>query len=96
LPASRVTVAELAQIDATAAAYGLDTSEFIRRRSLGVPLPEARAISDDRLIFEINRIGNNLNQIAKAGHLGKPLEGMLSATLTELRDTMAKVARDGS
>lgn len=91
----RVTVLERAMIDEAAAAAGLDPSEFCRRRALSYRIPPARSVADDRLIYEINRIGVNLNQIKRAAHLGKTLEGKLSAALDELAEAMKRVA-DGS
>lgn len=95
LPAPRVTVAELAFVEAQAATAGLDPSEFIRRRVLGRKVAPARTVADERLLVEINRVGVNLNQIAKAAHLGKTLEGKLAAALEDVQTAMAKVAAGG-
>ena len=95
LPAPRLTSDELAFVEAQATAAGLDMAEFVRRRVLGRRVAAARAVADDRLLLEINRIGVNLNQLAHAAHLGKSLEGMLAATLDELNAAMKRVA-DGS
>ena len=92
----RVTAFERAALESAAAAAGLHPSEFCRRRALSYRLPAVRAVADDRLIFEINRIGVNLNQIKRAAHLGKTLEGKLAAALDELQAAMQRVAGDGS
>lgn len=92
LPHPRVTTEERAFIEAQAVAVGLDVSEYIRRRALQHRIPPARAVADDRLLLEINRIGVNLNQISKAAHLGKTLEGKLAAALDELHAAMMHLA----
>ena len=52
-----------------------------------------RALADaDRLLVELNRIGNNLNQITARMHLTGELSFSMAATLAELRGAMAKVA----
>lgn len=96
LPRPRVTVSELAAVEAAAALVGLDVSEFIRRRALGAKIPPAKAAADAQMLADLNRIGVNLNQIAKAANIGKTLEGQLAAALVELQALMAKVAADGS
>ena len=95
VPHARLTIAELALIEREAAAAGLDRAEFTRRRLLGQRVTPSRVIADERLLVEINRIGVNLNQIAKAANLGKTMEHMLAATLDEVRAAMARVSPDG-
>lgn len=94
LPAPRLTSDELAFVEAQATAAGLDMAEYVRRRVLGRKIAPARAVADDRLILEINRIGVNLNQISHAAHLGKTLEGKLTAALDEVSAAMKRVADD--
>lgn len=95
VPFARITDAELAYIEAQAAAAGIDPAEYVRRRVLGRKVAPARAVADERLIVEINRIGVNLNQIAaRLNATGEAPEGLaeaLAATTAALR----KVA-DGS
>ncbi len=43
------------------------------------------------LITELARVGNNLNQIAHAAHLGRELRGMGDATLAEIRALVATI-----
>ena len=92
LPAPRVTSDELGFVVQQANAAGIDMAEFIRRRALGRRVAPARAVADDRLLLEINRIGVNLNQISRAAHLGKTLEGKLATALDELHAAMKRVA----
>lgn len=54
----------------------------------------ARAATDDRLLVELNRVGVNINQIARALNSDRPEQGDLAATLSELRTVLAKAATD--
>jgi hypothetical protein len=53
--------------------YGLDLSEFIRRRTLGVPLPPHVAEQRTRatLATALLRLGVNLNQITRHMNAGR-------------------------
>lgn len=68
----RVTVEELEEIEARAQAAGLTAGGFLRAAGLGGKTPRTlpRApIERDLLakaVAELNRVGNNLNQIARA------------------------------
>ena len=69
----RLTPVEHARVRLAAEHFGILTSEFARRRLLGVRLPNPP--SEDQLnaqaVAALNRIGVNLNQIAKrlnSGH----------------------------
>lgn len=95
VPFARITDAELAHIEAQAAAAGIDPAEYVRRRVLGQRIAPARTVSDDRLIVEINRVGVNLNQIAaRFNATGEQPEGLADA-LAEVTAALRKVA-DGS
>lgn len=96
LPDLRVTPAERHHVERLAERAGLTVSEFTRRSVLGQPMPRARGRTDDRALYELNRIGNNLNQIARAANLGHRLDGMLAAALIELRAAVEGLAGDGS
>lgn len=95
VPHARLTLTELAFIEREAAAAGLDRAEFTRRRLLGERVTSSRTVTDERLLVEINRIGVNLNQIARAANLGKTTEHKLAATLDEVRAALARVSPDG-
>jgi hypothetical protein len=89
----RMTVSESTRLRAAAKTAGLSVSEFLRRRSLGVPVVPPRPKADAQTIFELNAIGNNLNQIAH--HLNAGRDGEASYTLElalrELRAALAVV-----
>jgi len=96
LPPVRVTAAERAFIEAQAAAAGVDSSEYMRRRALGETVAPARSPADDRLILEINRVGVNLNQIARSLNSDRPERADLAVALAHLEGVLSKVAADGS
>lgn len=89
----RWTLAEIEFLDEQARLAGISRTEFIRRRSLSlaVTAAPARSISDPALVTELNRIGVNLNQIAKATNAGRGMPHSLAALQAELRTALQKV-----
>ena len=94
LPGVRVTRAELTALQGQADAARLPVSEFVRQRLLSgrvVPPPSAIEAS---LISELNRIGVNLNQIARQVNRGRDADPHhLDFVLGELVTTLRKAAR---
>lgn len=63
----RYTAAEIEHIRFQAHKVGLDPHEYARRRTLGSNVAASRMHrADPALINELNRIGVNLNQLARA------------------------------
>ncbi len=94
----RLTLAEKEMILSKAAAAGVSETEYLRARALGyqVPSPVAR-ICDPALISELNRIGVNVNQLAKAVHLGRDFADFWEAIGEDLRGAIRKVVNaDGA
>ena len=90
----RVTVAEREYIRAQARAAGLPGAEYLRRRALGYTVPPARSgLTDPALISELNRIGVNVNQLARAVHRGSDFVHTWRIIGKQLSDTLAKVVR---
>lgn len=92
--AARFTAAERLALDERATSAGVTLSEFVRASALGVtparlsaamPAGPAGVLSADEL-RELNAIGNNLNQIARALNSGRadPVDGDLRAALSQL------------
>jgi hypothetical protein len=72
LPAIRLTVAEKNDLDLKAEADGLDLSSWVRQHLTNAPAPKrTMAPTDASLITELNRIGNNVNQIARQVNRGR-------------------------
>ena len=72
-----LTVSEKLHVQAQAEAAGLSEAEYVRRRILGYEVPPARSLSDAALIsevnrtsWELNRIGQNVDQILLATYRG--------------------------
>lgn len=68
----RLTPAERAELDATAALHGLCAAEFMRRRSLGyrLPAPFAEQRQQALMATALLRIGVNLNQLTRHVNAG--------------------------
>lgn len=93
LPSPRVTPAELVQVEQQAGAAGLTAAEFLRRLALEASVTPRRSRSDEAMLVELNRIGVNLNQLARASNSGRPpAAAELQAALAELRDIMRRLA----
>lgn len=96
LPAARLTAAELAFVQESAAAAGLSLADYVRRLVLGHRVSPRRDSAADKLLLELNRIGVNLNQIARAVNMDRDLDADFQAVLSELAVALAKVTADGS
>ena len=91
----RMTAAERATVEARAAQAGLHVSEFARRAILGARITTpaaARSGIPSGLLSDLARIGNNLNQLAHAAHLGRELPDLTRAALIDLRALMDAIA----
>jgi len=92
------TVQERAELERRADAVGLSLSEFVRRRTLHVPLPPQSADRQtrDKLATSLLRIGVNLNQITKhmnAGRFAPPELPSLVATIKTHLDILTDEPR---
>lgn len=93
----RLTIAERAFLRSQADAARLSEAEYLRKRALGLPVRAASERSDPALVSELNRIGVNVNQLARATHRGADFTRYWREIGTMLEGTLAKVlSRDGS
>ena len=108
---TRWTLAERETLRSNAARVGLDESELLRHRALGIPLPPSSSSADPALVAALNahavalaKIGNNVNQLAAATHQGrdfarywKEIGVQLESDLTAARDALNRTleAMDG-
>lgn len=93
----RLTLAEREWLREQASRAGLSETEFMRRRVLGRPIPPAPSRSSDpALVSELNRIGVNVNQLARATHRGSDFVRYWNAVGEELRTVLGKVTRHGA
>jgi len=88
----RLTLAEIERLREQAATSGLTVADYARRRILGLPVSPAPRRADAALLSELNRIGVNINQIARSLNRGQSLALECDDVLAELRRVMAKVA----
>jgi len=96
----RFTMAERAEIERNAFAFGISPSEFTRRRTLGYRLPEAAAAQQARasLGAAFNRLGVNMNQIAyrlNSGARPSDVERELQALIDRINAEMDKLYGPG-
>lgn len=97
---SRYDDAELAAFEERARASGLDDGAYIRSCTLGDAGPRARKRTPvDRELLartnaDLNRVGNNLNQIAHALNAGgSVILSEIAATSRELLATLSDIRR---
>lgn len=65
----RLTTAEIEELRTAAFTAGVSVSDYARSRMLGTRLPSKTVSrSDPALVSELNRIGVNVNQLARANH----------------------------
>ncbi len=65
----RVTLKEQLLIEKQAKTHGISVVEYIRRRTLNKQLPKLKVAPINRkLLIELSRCGNNINQLTKKVH----------------------------
>lgn len=96
LPELRATAAERAFVEDMAAKAGLPLTEFCRQAILSRRVRPRRAAVDEATLAELNRIGVNLNQIARKLNMDADAPADFPAVLDELQALMARIAADGS
>ena len=86
----RLTLAERERLRTDAAAAGISETEFIRRCVVGQPITSVRTRTDPALVVALNRIGNNVNQLARAVHRGSDFQRYWQEVGDELRGVLHK------
>lgn len=90
----RFTAEEKANTEQNAAAAGLSISRFLAKTGSAAqqPVTEEERKEVNKIIVELKRIGNNVNQLAKAnnasftGSAAKPEDSEIEAAAIELRN----------
>ena len=89
LPRTRCTPSERAVIEAKAAQAGLSLSDYMRQMALCGHVIVREPLADIRLLAklntigaELNAIGNNINQMARLGHIHGKIDGLRLAELS--------------
>ena len=90
-----VSVADRETLTAKALSAGVSEAEFLRRLIRGAELADASQSpipvqTDPRLVVELNRIGNNVNQLAKSSHRGSDFVRYWQDVGEELRAVLIK------
>jgi len=89
----RLTPAELAHLHLQAQRAGLNPHEYARRRALGHALVVNGGAqkADPALVSELNRVGVNVNQLARATNMGRRFAGDWEDIAFELRQVLSSV-----
>ncbi|VVS99872.1 MobC family plasmid mobilization relaxosome protein [Hoeflea sp. EC-HK425] len=96
LPNLRVTAAERAYVEEQAARAGLPLVEFCRRAILSKRIKPRPALVEDAVLLELNRLGVNLNQIARAINRGRGIPADMADTMAAIKEAVTRLAKDGS
>ena len=89
----RLTLGEAEFLREQADIAGMSLSELVRRRALGLPVQPTPSRIDGRLLAELNRIGVNVNQLARSIHTGREFRGDWRAIREKLTRVLAEVSR---
>ena len=87
----RCTTAEIETVRENAARAGLSVSDYTRSRAVGIPVRAQSSAMDPALIVALNKIGNNVNQLARASHRGRDSIHSWEAVQYELRAVLHDV-----
>lgn len=96
LPNLRVTASERAMIEEKAFKAGLTLAGYCRRAIFKARFTPVRTSTDQALLVELNRVGVNLNQIARRVNAGRNLPPDFPDVLAEVREAVRKVLAHGS
>ena len=91
LPPVRVTSAQLAYVQKQAANAGLSVTDYLRTLALTEKVKPCKTKLETSLLVELNRIGVNLNQIARAANLGRQEQALLTYARDELVALMKRI-----
>lgn len=88
----RVRSDELEAIQARAEQVGLPVSSYVRESALGHRLRSRPGVADEKLLYEIAKLGNNLNQLTRLGHQRHlPESDAILGPLEEVHDLLREV-----
>ena len=90
--AFRLTAEELARVQAEAERAGVSVSEYCRAAALGQRV-RVRSVPDlSAALVSLNRVGVNLNQIARGVNRGQGVPPDLAEVLAEVRAAVERLA----
>ena len=79
----RFTDDEYNKVYSSAQELGISLSDYIRRKATG-NRERISSKCNKELLYEMNRIGNNLNQIAKHCNINKSVDKLVLKSLVEI------------
>lgn len=93
-----LTTRERAELEQRASTFGMSVSEYVRRQTLGRPLPAG--VAEDRtraaLATALLRLGVNLNQITRHMNAGRSEPFHLPELLNDIRGHVDRLTRHES
>lgn len=90
--AFRLTTDELARVQAEAERAGVSVSEYCRAAALGQRVRVRSAPDLSAALVSLNRVGVNLNQIARTLNAGQPVPADLDEVLAEVQAAVERLA----
>jgi predicted DNA binding CopG/RHH family protein len=87
----RFTEAEIEHLRAQAATCGMPPHEYARQRILGHVVKPAKSQIEASVVSELNRIGVNVNQLARAVHTDRSFQQHWQSICNQLQVTLSKV-----
>lgn len=93
--AFRLTAEELERVQAEAERVGVSVSEYCRAAALGQRVRVRSAPDLSAALVSLNRVGVNLNQVARTLNAGQPVPVDLDEVLAEVRAAVERLAEIG-
>ncbi len=88
----RFSPAEWATVEEQASLSGQPPTRYVREAALGAELRARPGALDREAVYHLARLGNNLNQVAKALNEGRGA-GDVAGVLAELRQLLGELRR---
>ncbi len=89
----RLTLSEVEHLRDQARITGMTVANLVRRRALSLPVQPTPSRVDAQLLSELNRIGVNVNQLARSANTGRAFAGDWQAIEEELSSLLAAVSQ---
>ena len=90
----RLKESEYKVISESARESGLNNSVYIRKILLGYKVRKRKNVNSEKAIYELSKIGNNLNQIAKRANIGNYDEAYIKKTLDNFNNILSELLSD--
>lgn len=94
LPYVRVTAAERIHVDEQAAKAGMSSTEYVYSLVTTRTVTPRKTKLEASYLTELNRVGVNLNQIARTHNAGREIPASLQYVIDELQTLMLKIGAE--